>query len=368
MRRRARVDIVAQAGTQREGRVVERGALRPGGENFMRPKWLAVVIATVALAACGQSTSGSAPANSPTKGPPIPIAMVTHGQAFDPFWSLVKKGAEQAASDFNVTLKYQAPKTTNPQEQASMITQAAGAKPRALIATIPTPAVLSNPIHQAVLSGIPVVIVNVGAAVYRQLGAIAFVGQQELVAGAEAGSKMAGAGVRHALCVITEAKNTALTDRCAGFSRQMKARGATVQILHVNGSSLHDSQSAIEKALKQNSSINGVLTTTIIGFNAAGGALHSMSAFGKIKLGTFDPSSAGLTAVQNGQALFIIDQQPFLEGYSAVQVAAFQVRYGQHPFAPIYTGPSLITRSNAAQIAQLYKNTGIALFKGGYPQ
>jgi hypothetical protein len=52
----------------------------------------------------------------------------------------------------------------------------------------------------------------------------------------------------------------------------------------------------------------------------------------------------------------------------AVQVAAFQVRYGQHPFQPIYTGPSFVTKANAAKISNLYKNTGIALFQGGYPQ
>ena len=95
--------------------------------------------------------------------------------------------------------------------------------------------------------------------------------------------------------------------------------------------------------------------------------MKAMNKLGTIKLGTFDVSRADLTAVQNGQALFIIDQQPFLEGYDAVQVAAFQVRYGQHPFGPILTGPSVITKANAAQIQQLYKNTGIALFKGGYP-
>jgi simple sugar transport system substrate-binding protein len=91
-----------------------------------------------------------------------------------------------------------------------------------------------------------------------------------------------------------------------------------------------------------------------------------MNELGKIKLATFDVSSADLTAVQNGQALFVVDQQPFLEGYDAVQVAAFQVRYGEHPFSPIYTGPSLITKANATKAAQLYKNTGVALFRGGY--
>jgi simple sugar transport system substrate-binding protein len=93
-----------------------------------------------------------------------------------------------------------------------------------------------------------------------------------------------------------------------------------------------------------------------------------MNLFGKVRFGTFDVSVADLTAVQNGQALFVIDQQPFLEGYAAVQVAAFDVRYGQHPYQPIFTGPSFVTKANADKIAQLYKNTGIALFQGGYPQ
>ena len=52
-----------------------------------------------------------------------------HGQAFDPFWSLVEKGAQTAASQFNVNLEYQSPNTTDPQAQATMITQAAAKKP-----------------------------------------------------------------------------------------------------------------------------------------------------------------------------------------------------------------------------------------------
>ncbi len=147
---------------------------------------------------------------------------------------------------------------------------------------------------------------------------------------------------------------------------QASASGGSVQILHINGSQLHDAQSAIKQALKQDPSIDGILATGIIGFQAAGGAIKASNAFSRIKFGTFDVSRADLTAVQNGQALFVIDQQPFLEGYDAVQVAAFQVRYGQHPFRPIYTGPSLVTKSNAAKVAQLYKNPGIPLFQGGY--
>jgi simple sugar transport system substrate-binding protein len=328
----------------------------------------AALAISVALPACSsQGTAGANPANS-VAGPRVTIAMVTHGQSFDPFWGLVKKGAQTAARTFNVALKYSSPSVTNPQAQATLITQAARAKPAAMVVTIPDAAVLAAPVRQVTSSGTPVVVVNVGNDVYRAVGAITFVGQPDFVAGEEAGRTMAAAGVRKALCVIHEAKNIALTSRCAGFAKQLAASGGSVQVLHVNGAQLHQAQSAIEQTLTRNRGIKGVLATGIIGFEAAGGALQTLNEFGKVKFGTFDVSAADLTAVKNGQAQFVIDQQPFLEGYDAVQAAAFQVRYGQHPFQPIYTGPSLVTKANAAKVGQLYKNTGIPLFKGGYPQ
>ena len=61
------------------------------------------------------------------------------------------------------------------------------------------------------------------------------------------------------------------------------------------------------------------------------------------------------------------NRDQFLEGYLAVQLSAFEARYGQHPFGPVFTGPSLITKANAARVQQLYKSTGIPLFNGGYP-
>jgi simple sugar transport system substrate-binding protein len=335
-------------------------------KRLVLPAVVLMIVST--LAACSsQGTAGTSPVNFPS-GSRITVAMVTHGQAFDPFWALVQKGAQTAASQFNVNLQYQSPSTTNPQAQAAMITQAAAKKPAAMVVTIPDPAVLDGPIRQVSAAGTPVVVVNVGDGVYQSVGALTYVGQPDYQAGQQAGKVMAGAGVRRALCIIFEAENTALTDRCAGFTQQLGASGGSVQTLHVNGAQLHQAQSAIEQALQRDRSINGVLATGIIGFQAAGGALQTLNDFGRVKFGTFDVSTADLTAVQNGQLLFVIDQQPFLEGYAAVQTAAFDVRYGEHPYQPIDTGPSFVTKANAAKIAQLYKNSGVPLFQGGYPQ
>jgi simple sugar transport system substrate-binding protein len=324
-------------------------------------------LAALGAVACGQSTSGPTPVNSPKKGPPITVAMVTHGQAGDPFWALVQAGAKQAAADFNVTLKYSSPKTTNPQEQAQLITQAAAGHPQAMAVTIPDSAVINPVVRQVTSTGLPVLVFNVGFDDYKAVGALTFVGQPETIAGAEAGRQMAAAGVRKALCVIQEAHNAALEDRCAGFTRALATTGGSVTTLHVNGNDPGGAQTAIEQALKKAPEIDGVLATGIIAFQVSSGALDALNELGKTKLGGFDVSNAGLTAVQSGQALFLIDQQPFLEGYDAVQIAAFQVRFGQHPFSPIFTGPSLITKANASSVAKLYKNTGVTLFGGGYP-
>jgi simple sugar transport system substrate-binding protein len=329
---------------------------------------IAALLLTAALAACSSSSAtGQTPTNSVTSGPRITVDMVTHGQAFDPFWALVQKGAQAAATAFNVDLVYHSPPTTNPQAQASLVTQATARHPQGLVVTIPDAAALSGSVRQAVSAGIPVVVMNVGAGVYQQVGALTYVGQDDVAAGTQAGRAMVAAGVRKGLCVIHELQNDALVDRCNGFVKALAAVGGSARVIYVNGAQLNSAANAIEAALKADPSINGVLTTGILGFEAAGGALQSLGEFGKIKFGTFDVSTQDLNAVSNGQALFVVDQQPFLEGYDAVQVIAFDVRYGEHPAAPILTGPSLITKANAAQVEQLYKNTGVPLFNGGYP-
>ena len=188
-----------------DDRNCSRDAAPHGGSGGL--PWRVAVLALVvclALAACSSQGVTTAPANSAAEGPRITVAMVTHGQANDPFWGLVKKGAQTAATDFNVNLVYSSPATTNPQEQASLITKAAAQHPKGLVVTIPDAAVLSAPIKQAASAGIPVIVMNVGASVYQNVGGLTFVGQDEMVAGQEAAREMADHGVHKALCVIHE--------------------------------------------------------------------------------------------------------------------------------------------------------------------
>ena len=152
---------------------------------------------------------------------------------------------QTAARDFNVNLVYHSPSTTNPQAEASLITQAAARHPKGLVVTIPDAAALSGPVRQAVSAGVPVIVMNVGVSVYQNVGGLTFVGQDEIAAGQEAGREMTSNGVTKALCVIHEEKNTALVDRCSGFARALAARGGSVTTIHVNGAQLNAAANVI---------------------------------------------------------------------------------------------------------------------------
>jgi simple sugar transport system substrate-binding protein len=58
----------------------------------------------------------------------IRIIVVSHGQASDPFWSVVKNGVDQAASDMRVTVEYQAPQTFDMVAMSQLIDAAVAAQ------------------------------------------------------------------------------------------------------------------------------------------------------------------------------------------------------------------------------------------------
>src|SRR5579859_4946894 len=70
---------------------------------------------------------------------PYRIVVVTHGQAVDPFWAVVKNGVEQAATDMRVTVEYESPSVFDVTAMAKMIDDAVTTDPDGLVVSIPDP-------------------------------------------------------------------------------------------------------------------------------------------------------------------------------------------------------------------------------------
>jgi simple sugar transport system substrate-binding protein len=275
------------------------------------------------------------------------IAVVTHGAVGDTFWDVVKKGALQAGKDEGDNVTYQS--DGDPQKQSQLIDAAVNEKVDGLVVSMANPDALKASIEKAVQAGIPVITINSGQDKSAEFGALAHVGQDETIAGEGAGEKMKAAGVTKAICVIQEAGNVGLEQRCAGFKQGL---GGDVQNVQVQNSDPTGAQSIIKAKLAADSSINGVLTLGPVIGKAALGAVQGNS---KVKLATFDLNADVTKAIAAGQMLFAVDQQQYVQGYLPIVMltlykANLNTIGGGHP---VLTGPGFVTKDNAAQVQQL---------------
>ena len=112
-----------------------------------------------------------------TQGSGLTFAMVTHGDEGS-FWSVVKKGAEQAAKDEGVKLIW-SPSNNDPQKEAQLIDAAVSQKVDGLAVSVPNADAIKSSLAKAKAAGIPIITLNSGVDDYKPLGAITHVGQTE---------------------------------------------------------------------------------------------------------------------------------------------------------------------------------------------
>jgi simple sugar transport system substrate-binding protein len=278
------------------------------------------------------------------------FVVVSHGQAADPFWSVVKNGVDQAAEDLGVTVEYRAPDTFDMVQMSQLIDAAVASQPDGLVVSIPDAEALGPSIENAVASGIPVVSMNSGSDVREALGVAVHVGQTEYEAGLGGGKRMAAAGVTKAICVNQEVGNVALDLRCEGFADGLE--GAEVEVLAVSMDPT-EIGNAIKAYISANPDTDGVLTLGPSAGEPAMAALEEIEALDQVKFGTFDLSPGVLRAIDEGKMLFAIDQQQYLQGYLPIQFLRLYNLYGLMPAGTVMTGPGFVTQDNAAQVIEL---------------
>jgi len=279
---------------------------------------------------------------------------VGHGQANDPFHSIIKNGAFKAAEERGVQVDYRAPQTFDMVQMAQLIDAATIQNPAGLIVTIPDADALGPSIKRAVAAGIPVIAVNSGyedgGKTIDELGVSLYVGQDEHLAGVEAGKKLKELGGKKALCINPEVGNVTLDVRCQGFAEGF---GGSITILPTRIDPA-DIEAKLRAALASDSEID-----TILGLSAPFGGEQAVKIVGemglesKINVGTFDLSVPVLQAVDEGKIAFSMDQQPFLYGYLAVTALSLYNQYGLMPVSNIITGPSFITKGMGARVLDL---------------
>jgi simple sugar transport system substrate-binding protein len=286
--------------------------------------------------------------------PQVEIAVVTHGQASDPFWTVVRNGINEAARETGTRVSYRAPDVYDARRMRDLIDAVVTSRPDGLVVSIPDAQVLAPALGRAKKAGIPVLAINAGADSYRRLGGLVFVGQAEYDAGFAAGRRMAAAGVRNAICVQHQPGVAVLDQRCRRFAAGLARRGGKTRVVAVRLQNQRDAVRRISDALAARS-VDGILTLGPGGATPALAALRATRRLGKVDFGTFDLAPDILRAVRAGHILFAIDQQPFLQGYLPVVLLTQYERYGLLPAAGSHlkTGPHFVTKREAARVLRL---------------
>ena len=316
------------------------------------------VAAMLGLAACSssggrQSTASSGGGNAGAAGTPrITVAMITHQAPGDTFWDIIRKGGEAAAAKDNIDLQYS--NDPDATKEAQLIQAAIDKKVAGIAITDPNTPALGSAIKAAVAAGIPVTMFNAGGPDAIGLGAIGYFGQGERDAGAGAGKKIVAEGGKNIICVIQEQGQQQLEDRCAGVAEG--AAGAKVQRVYVNGRDDSAVTTTIQAKLTEDKTIDYVLA---LGAPFALDAVKSVDAAGSsAKIGTFDTSKELVSAIQSGKVAFAIDQQPYLQGYLAVDALWLYVNNGNTIGGGqnVATGPAFIDSKNVEKVAKFAGN------------
>ena len=276
--------------------------------------------------------------------------MVTHGAPGDTYWDLVRKGAEDAAKKDNIELRYSSdPPAPN---QANLVRSAVDAGVDGIAVTMPNAEAIGPAARNAVDRGIPVVGLNAGMGKYQDYGMTGFFGQDESVAGNAAGERLKEQGKSNVLCVIHEQGNSSQEARCEGVR---KGLDGNVELLYVNGQDLTSVQSTITSKLSQDKSFDTVFALQApVAMRATESVKQSGS---KAQVATFDTNAELVDAIADGRVAFAVDQQPYLQGYLAVDSLWIAKRNGGTLGGgrPVYTGPSFVDKDNVDKVAEAAK-------------
>jgi simple sugar transport system substrate-binding protein len=297
-------------------------------------------LGTPAAAAFGASNAGA-----------IKVGVVTHGDTGS-FWSVFKKGVDQAAKDLKsrgvtVTQVYA---NNDVAKQVAGINAAVAAGAKVIATSVPDASALKDPLTKASAKGIEIITVNSGLGAFDTLPTYeVHVGQTEDVAGQGAGKQFKKAGSKKVLIVIHEASNSGLQQRAAGVKKVLGGSGVSVLTIPNAKSDIPGTKAKVQAAFKADKSLDSFLgldpDVTIPCLDVLPKAT---------KAGTFDVGGS-IKEIQAGRMLFAIDQQQYLQGYLPVVFAVLYVTnlntVGNG--APVLTGPGIINKANAARIAAL---------------
>lgn len=290
---------------------------------------------------------------------PMKIIMVS-GPLFDPFFSALKRGADDAAKAMGV--EYQYSTIQDPSNAQTEITraldQAVATTPDVLIVGDYFPQSMDPIIKRAAAAGIPVILSD-GPGNFKDLGAVGFVGFNPPAIGTQAGQEASKLGVKDGICINSVAGNPSLEALCNNYVKALEATGGKGKVITLGYQDVSNPQAtlqAIKGAMQVDPAMDGILT---VGSAQAELAVQAVADTGKapdsVKIMSNGISTKVLEYLRDGKVAAVFDPQPYLDGYYSIVQAVHHVRYGLSPLESVIVGPVPLTKEDAQKVIDINK-------------
>ena len=286
----------------------------------------------------------------------ITISMITHGQATDPFWSVVQNGARDAAKDLGIELHYQSPQNFDMIAMSRIIDAVIATKPDGIVVSIPDIDALKGSIASASKKGIPIIVINAGSDIAKEIDILTYVGQSEFEAGLKAAEEILNHNVSNVLCINHEIGNISLDQREQGFKKILIENNVKVKTIPIDASDPSETMERVRAYLTTYPETDAILTLGPISAIPIMKLLKEIKSGATIKLATFDFTPEIIDGILNNEIIFALDQQQYLQGYLPVILMNLYITNKNTPaYKKLETGPSIIDAKNAREVLSLSK-------------
>lgn len=290
----------------------------------------------------------------------VKIAVVVHGNSSDAYWSVVKRGVDDAAKETGAQVQYIAPQVFDSVEQARLIKAAVATHPDGLVVSIPDIDALKDAIKSAIDAGIPVINIDSGEPEGESIGVPLYVGTtSEYQAGIRAGKRLATDGILKVACINHEVGNISLDQRCQGINDGLKDAGGAAEVVAVEQGDPTGVKQRVQAYLTSHPDIQAVFATGTASANPLIQLFDEQDMWGKYKLYTYDLGPEILQSVADGKMGFGIDGQQYLMGYLPVELLVQNATHGFWVQNNIYTGPLFIDTPDKAKAVLTLSKEGI---------
>lgn len=305
---------------------------------------LAKILATTAITAVMASTAMAAD------------IFVVGGKPDDPFWGIVKKGAEDAG----IVVEAQGGSVTwlGPQnydnlgvDAAELIRQAIDQGADGIVAPDWVPEAMDPAFMAVAEAGIPFIVYNAGGIqAADRLGAMNYVGAVDYLAGVAGGEWLAANGAKNGVCVNSLPGAANIEDYCNGFNEGMTNGGASASTIPLPATA-QGNVSAVAQAVRahllQNPDVDAVFATANLDAVGIVQGIQQAGKAGQVGVCGINFDEAILSNISNGSQGCAVDQQGYQQGFYAVSILNGYINYGLNiPTREILTGPGIVDATN----------------------